>query len=301
MNWRHLRVADKPAIEEFLRHAPRELSAYTFAGIYVWQGLYKISWAVEHKHLCIMFRDTAGCFMYLPPLGAGADAALIERLFDEMDETNRNTALSRFDNVDETCRQQLAACGLCVQPKPGEYLCARASLASLRGNAYKHKRASANHFAAHYRYCYRSYQPQDAAACRHLYELWAGERCQAHQEAGYRGMLVDSRSAFDEMLNAPEALGMWGRVVEVDGAIGACTFGMPVNDETVCVMFEVADLRLKGIAAFIFKAVCEEMSAYRYVNIMDDSGLENLRSVKESYRPQRMVAAYTAVRPAGSA
>ena len=41
------------------------------------------------------------------------------------------------------------------------------------------------------------------------------------------------------------------------------------------------------------------MEQYEYVNIMDDSGLENLKAVKESYHPLRLVPAYIADRENG--
>jgi hypothetical protein len=107
-------------------------------------------------------------------------------------------------------------------------------------------------------------------------------------------MLQDSAQAFGRMLDDYDALGIIGRVVLVDGKLIACTFGMPVNEETFCVLFEVADLSYKGVAAFIFRQLCEDVAPYRCINIMDDSGLESLRTVKESYRPLRRVSAYIA-------
>ena len=38
------------------------------------------------------------------------------------------------------------------------------------------------------------------------------------------------------------------------------------------------------------------MKGFRFVNIMDDSGLDNLKTVKESYRPVRVVPAFIADR-----
>ena len=54
------------------------------------------------------------------------------------------------------------------------------------------------------------------------------------------------------------------------------------------VLFEVADLKLKGISQYIFRELAKEMN-YKYINIMDDSGLDNLKRVKLSYRPYRMI------------
>jgi hypothetical protein len=61
-------------------------------------------------------------------------------------------------------------------------------------------------------------------------------------------------------------------------------------------LYEITDLSIKGLAQFIFRAFAEELKNYRYLNIMDDSGLANLKKVKLSYHPERLVPAYIARR-----
>jgi len=52
-----------------------------------------------------------------------------------------------------------------------------------------------------------------------------------------------------------------------------------------CVLLEVCDLKFKGISEFIFREFSKEMTQYKHINCMDDSGLENLRISKLSYHP----------------
>jgi len=42
-----------------------------------------------------------------------------------------------------------------------------------------------------------------------------------------------------------------------------------------------------------------ELGGYKYINIMDDSGLKNLKRVKLSYKPVRLVPSFTLARGHG--
>ena len=42
--------------------------------------------------------------------------------------------------------------------------------------------------------------------------------------------------------------------------------------------------------------VGSELKGYKFINIMDDSGLENLKKVKLSYQPLKLIPAYIAKR-----
>jgi hypothetical protein len=69
-----------------------------------------------------------------------------------------------------------------------------------------------------------------------------------------------------------------------------------LNHDTFCILYEITDLSVKGLAQFIFREFSRELKGYRYLNIMDDSGLENLKQVKLSYKPVRLIPSFTAQR-----
>ena len=86
------------------------------------------------------------------------------------------------------------------------------------------------------------------------------------------------------------------RVVRIDGEIRGYTFGYPLNADTFCILFEVTDLSIKGLAQFIYREFCKKlMGTYRWINAMDDSGLENLKRVKQAYHPIQLIPSYNVV------
>jgi hypothetical protein len=121
--------------------------------------------------------------------------------------------------------------------------------------------------------------------CLKLFSKWARSRKQKFQDPYYHKLLEDSFSAHKLAIENFKGLGLTGRVIKIRKKICAYTFGFEITKDMFCVLLEVCDLRFKGISEFIFREFSKEMSQYKYINAMDDSGLENLRISKLSYHP----------------
>jgi hypothetical protein len=109
-------------------------------------------------------------------------------------------------------------------------------------------------------------------------------------------MLLDTGISLEILLKDYPKLNIIGRIVKIGGRIKAFTFGFALNKDTFCILYEITDLSVKGLAQFIFRQFCRQMEGYKYINIMDDSGLENLRKVKLSYRPVGLVPSFVITR-----
>ena len=223
-------------------------------------------------------------FMPLPPIGGGNDG-VIKKRFEIMDFYNPNREVSRIENAPEETAGR-------TKLKDSEYLCLRKALAELKGDAYRHKRASCNYFVRNYAYQVMPYRQSMLKDCSELYQLWMSQRKEGNRDAIYRQMLEDSGVSFNTALRYATKISLSGYVVKVKGAIKACSLGYSLNKETFCILFEVCDLGLKGIAQFIFREFCRRLSGYKYINIMGSSDLENLKAVKLSYRPVKEIRVY---------
>jgi hypothetical protein len=292
MDLKELTLNDKAIFEAYLNLSRHELSAYAFENIYIWKQLFKIQWAIIQKSLCVFLKDNAGCFLYLGPLTKKLKPELIKKAFEIMDHFNCNPEISRIENVEEKDLDFYHSLGYTSVKKPPEYLCLRHNLVGLRGNAFKSKRASVNYFCKNYNFQYLPFRKKDKEDCLKLYRYWKTERKKNNPSPLYRGMLEDSLSCLKVLLDDYDALGFIGRAVKIDKKIKAFTFGFKLNNDTFCILYEIADLAVGGLAQFIFRQFSSELKEYQYINIMDDSGLENLRRVKLSYRPFRLIPAY---------
>ncbi|MFH1577779.1 MAG: phosphatidylglycerol lysyltransferase domain-containing protein [Candidatus Omnitrophota bacterium] len=298
MEFKQLKLSDREIFESFFGLCQHRLSPYQFSNIFIWKGLFDIFYAVLNGCLCVFFKDKTGCFMYLPPLGGNPDSSVINRCFAVMDGFNANKAISRIENVEEAGLKFYRNLGYGYFVKPGDYLCLRRDIVSLKGNRFKPKRAS-------YNYCIRQYNPQlrlfqegDQEACLSLYQGWAGERKKKFFDPVYQAMLDDGFSCQSAAIENFSQLDFSAYVVEIKNRITGYTFGFPLNRTTFCILFEICDLDYQGISQFIFSQFCRQLSGYRYINIMDDSGLANLRRVKLSYHPVEIIPNYIIKRKA---
>jgi len=294
MNRSKLALKDKPLFHSFLGLSGRRLSAYSFTNIFIWRRLYDINWVLIDDNLCLFFADKTGVFMYLPPLGKEVSSGTVREAFGIMDKLNRNKAVSRIENIEANDIDFYRGLGLRCYEKPGDYLYLRRALAELKGDHFKSKRSGANQFMKQYRSEYLDYSPDRKDECLGLYAGWMSQRRKTCGDRVYQGMLADNLTCLEELLSGYEELGPRGRMVLIDGKVRGVTFGLELNNDTFCVIFEVTDLGIRGLSQYIFRRFCAEMSRYKYINIMDDCGLEGLRRVKLSYRPKEIIPNYIA-------
>lgn len=293
-----LNLKDKPLIERYLKENETDLSAYHFAGIFIWKDLFLISWTIIEKNLCLFCQNNTGMFMVLPPLGP-FNAEVVKKCFELMNFYNQNSEVSRIENVREEESGFYARLGLRPKLRDREYTCLKDDLVNLCGDGFKHKRSSYNYFVKNYSADFLEYKDSDYQDCLKLYQSWSRQRKDKCNDIIYQQMLEDSSLSFQIALKYYGKLGLAGCVVKADGRIKACSFGYPLNRETFCILFEVCDLNLKGIAQFIFREFAKKLSGYKYVNIMGASDLENLKKHKLSYRPARDITVYN-IYPAAS-
>ncbi len=296
MKLNKLSLGDQKLFNRYLGRLNRELAAFAFANIYIWRPLYEIDWVVIRNRLCIFFSDAVGCFMYLPPLGAPADPEVARQAFAIMDKVNKNRDISRIENIPEAQLNDYRDLGYVCRQKYPDYLCLRSDIAQLKGNKFKSQRAACNYFTKHYDYDWRSLRLADRSDCLGLFDCWVKDRRAHCRDDAYVYMLQDSRKVIREALASYKPLHLEGMVVRVDQKIRGFSFGYKLNPHTFCVLYEITDLGIKGLAQFIFRQFSQVLKDYKYLNIMDDSGLENLRKTKLAYKPAQLVPAYIATR-----
>lgn len=301
MQLQPLNLKDKPIFDAYAHRMCPRLSSYAFAPLYIWQDHFTFYWIRLGEYLCIFAQQNDDYFMPILPMPYEINSCdyldVVREAYQLMLESSRNPHIARIENVPQEMLSLFEKNGFCSTLKETEYLYETESLSKLSGNRYKSKRSAYNAFVA----CYPtaaldSYCSTDRHACFALYDAWRTERVTQCSDEVYCAMLDDSRSAHRLAITHADALGLHGRVVRINGEIKGYTFGYPLNPKTFCVLFEVTNLNTKGLAQFIYREFCRElMGTYKWVNAMDDSGLESLRRVKHSYHPTRLIPSYNVV------
>ena len=308
-----LAIKDRKLFNKFLGLTKHELSVYAFENIYIWKGIFDIYWAIIENSLCVFFKDKMGCFLYLPPLSQTTKPGVTREVFRIMDNFNRNKDVSRIENVEKKELHFYQDLDYVCKDKPGDYLCQRTDLVQLKGKRFKSKRACFNYFIKYYKFAYLPFALEYKQDCLKLYDRWMTKRKLANKDNVYQGMLEDSRNCLKILMDDYQYLDIIGRVIKIKNetkaftpleksnksnrnSLTGFTFGFKLNQDTFCILYEIADLSIKGLAQFIFRQFCSELKDYRCINIMDDSGLENLKKVKLSYHPLKLIPAYIITR-----
>ncbi|MCZ6678570.1 MAG: phosphatidylglycerol lysyltransferase domain-containing protein, partial [Candidatus Poribacteria bacterium] len=270
-----LTLTDKPLFDQYAQYIDTRLSSYAFAPISVWRDLFRFYWALIDNQLCVFARQGSDYFMPIMPMGKGLSERAIREAYGFMLESNQARPIARIENVPTECLPFFHAMGYTSVLKEMEYLYEMEALIQLKGNRYKSKRAAYNTFVRNYpNVRIQPYQRDDLAACFALYDAWAQSRRAKFDDEIYRAMLEDSRHAHRVGLMNHKELGLIGSIIFIDAELKGYTFGYPLNGETFCVLFEITDLRIQGLAQFLFREFCRKQAAYRWMNAMDDSGLE---------------------------
>ncbi len=281
----------EPLLSDYLLQTGRPLSFYASMMPFLWGDHFSFYWSVDRDHF-LLFAEYDGCFyMPLPPLGKG-DLTLVESCFGWMDKNNPHPSISRIENIHEEEATFYQNHGWEVMPVTAEYLYRRQSLVDLIGNRYKTKRWACNHFQKTYAPTSRAYVSDDLVGAMALFDRWAKARQRRCSDPIYGQMLQDARGVHRRILTEGIRLGLLGRVVAVGESLIGYTFGFRLNRETFCVVAEITDLDYTGAASFLFRHFCATLSDVTWINVMDDSGLENVRQAKVSYRPEKMAVGY---------
>ncbi len=286
-----LTLDDVPRLESALRRAglPHSQSpaAYSAPYHYMCNALLNYWWTELDGGFFLFAESPDGWFMPLPPLTCGPIEEACARAFAIMRQRNGHAAVSRIENVSSEAAFRLRPLGYRSTPKEGDYLYRADELSRLAGDRYKSQRALCNRVDRLEGVALLPYRECDRRACRTLLHVWREQKQRDALDSYGRWLLDDAVSSHEVVWSHAAALGISGTVVKIDGAVRAYTFGYWLTGKTWCVLLEVADRTVPGLAQYLFRETCRlaHSRGAEFVNAMDDAGLPGLRRSKERYRP----------------
>ncbi|MBN2894376.1 MAG: DUF2156 domain-containing protein [Campylobacterales bacterium] len=304
----------KPIIEEYLHKLDVDLSDYTFAANYIWLANASGFYAIIEKSFCLFVMTGGELTMLLPPLGKKKNLTdAMKKCFEIMNTNNSSRFYARIDYVqagmiEEFLQNANEAESMfemlehyVVEKKLVDYVYEADALIELRGNSYHTKRTEINKFTK----SYPNHRIELLESVRHseeiikLFNKWVSDRVKymPKEEAEYflEGIHME-RHAIKRMLKHYDALGLIGLVIYIDEELKGFTVGERINFDTATVVIEKTDFEVMGCAQFIFREfskVLKEHYGVIYINVGDDMGFENLKKMKMSYRPFKLVPKYT--------
>ncbi len=307
-------ISAKPIIEKYLAKLTADLSDYTFAANYIWLSNASGFYAIINKCFCLFVMTGGELTMLLPPLGKKKNiAGAIVKCFELMNANNSSIYYSRIDYVQgemieeflqgveegETMFQMLEH--YLVEKKLVDYVYDAEALIALRGNSYHTKRTEINKFIKSYPdHRIEVLDPvRHQEEVMHLFNKWVSDRVKympkEEAEVFLEG-IHQERHAVKKMLKHYVELQLIGLVIYINDELKGFTVGERINADTATVIIEKTDFEVMGCAQFIFREfskILKEHYNVTYINVGDDMGFENLKKVKMSYRPQKLIPKYT--------
>jgi hypothetical protein len=159
---------------------------------------------------------------------------------------------------------ELERLGYRLSPKEPDYWYRAADLAALAGDRYRSQRALCNRFEREQSFEVDSYQVRDRQDCRALLKDWSRQKQAEGLESFVVMLLADAAPAHEFIWAQASALQVTGKVVRSHGRLCAYTFGYWLTSATFCVLLEVTDRTLPGLAQYLFDTLIRHTTEDAY-------------------------------------
>ena len=304
----------KASMERYLEQIETELSDYTFAQNFIWQSYASGFYAIVNDTFCMFLLSGEELTMLLPPIGSKekVNDALVE-CFNIMNSHNSSIYYSRIDYVHERFLEGFVNYleegteifeileSYIVEKKLVDYIYLTEDLIELKGNSYHSKRNEINKFKKSYPDIeIKTLDPKiHADSIIELLNNWIANRLRympKDQSEMFLDGISHERFAIKRVLKHFEKLDLIGIVLKIGGNVAGFTVGEKLSEQTASILIEKTDFEILGSAQFIFREFCKVLQreyGCKYINVGDDMGFENLKKVKLSYRPHKLVTKYT--------
>lgn len=288
LQFKKLDITQAEQYRAILRHAAHRGCSYGFANLYMW-GRQTGTYVGEHL---VLFSHFDGHSMYPFPIGSGDPKRALDAI---MEDARKRGIPCRITGMTENEKNLLQE----YYPGRFRYHCDRDSfdyvydindLADLKGRKYQQKRNHTNRFYAAYPdYEIRVLNAENFAECKALTDRWYDRKNQDDPH----GDLLMERNAIRRAYKYYDQLGMIGIALYVEGRMVAMTMASFLDDETLDVHFEKADVDVPGSYAVINREFAKYVRGnypnIKFLNREDDTGSAGLRQAKLSYHPHHMV------------
>ncbi len=311
---KHFDIQAKEQMDHYLELINLDISDYTFACNYIWLSTASGFYTIINDTFCFFILTSGELSMLLPPLGTKEKTYdAMRRCFEIMNTHNSSIQYSKIEYVHENILEGFVNYleegtviydmlkEYVIEKKLVDYIYKVDDLIELKGDPYKSKRNEINKFKK----VYENHKVEILNIEKHkdgilqLFNKWVKDRTHympKEEVESFLDGIYFERFAIKRLLNDYDKLEVVGMVLYIDDEIKGFTVGEKINESTSSVILEKTDFEILGCAQFIFREFTKylkEIYGSCYINVGDDMGFENLKKVKMSYRPDKLIPKYT--------
>lgn len=301
-------------MNEYLNYLTSDISDYTFSANFIWLSNSTGFYSIINNTFCLFYLSGGELSMPLPPIGKKEYIYnAILQCFCIMNENNSSKYYSKIEYVDESMLEFFVESleegtvifdfleDYLIEKKLVDYVYESDKLIHLTGKSFHSKRNEINKFNL----AYKDFKIERLSTDKHakqiidLFNKWVNDRLKympkEETDVFLDGIYLE-KHAIQRMLKYYNELNLIGIVIYIDGTLKGFTVGEKINDNISSVIIEKTDFEILGCAQFIFREFSKLLKEYygtHFINIGDDMGFENLKKVKMSYRPDKLIPKYT--------
>jgi len=294
--FKKIEIADRQAIEEYLRIEDSRLLDHAFQVLFLYQPIYHYQYAIQQGFLFLQAcynlqtcKETRAMFF---PIGNG-DLKTAFRLMEEYMQS-QSIEIQYYPLTPEqvTLMEQLFPEQFDFIPvrERFEYIYLSERLATLKGRLLQSKRNNINYLSKNFEWQYEKMDDTHIEDCKALELEWnraQGMAPGSDLESEYRVVM----RCFDHY----KMLDIVGGVIRLNGTVSAFSFGCRLNSDTYLMLFEKAHPNIRGLySAMDQQFVFHNAMQYTYINKEEDCGDPGLRNAKMQYHPDILQEIYRA-------
>lgn len=266
------------------------ISEVCFTNFYIYQSQNHAAWSILNDNLIVLCYTRKHGFFYLPPLSVQGDliqAAVIDELFTwlrdhhEVRKPRIEKASTELINPIESLQR------FEIEPMRDDfdYVYLAQDLIELEGRKFHSKRNHLTRFTKTVPYQFEDINSSNIDDCIGFLGSWCNYR-----DGKKNPDIMSECMACYEALHHFDELNLFGGLIRVNGKLEAFSVGEQLNDQTILVHIEKANVEIPGIYAAINHFFAKRFSNGKtYINREQDMGDPGLRKAKLSYYPHHLV------------
>ncbi len=298
--FRDLSLEDRAILYPTFQGLRPEISDRCFTNLFMWQSFYKIQISELNGNIILFCSNTSTPEkqFFFPPIGNEHIRETIKTCFDYLVRKGARPVIRRApEDFVKYNEEALEAFEVQRDDDISDYIYRAEDLITLRGRRYNGQRNFISRFKRLFEYSVEEIDPANTDECIRFCNAWLSDKLRIFTKRQMPEtafvFLKAEVEATNKILRHFRALELTGMLVRVHGQIAGITIGEFLNREMAVIHVEKCDHSILGLSQFINQEFCRRYwSRCRFINRMEDLGIESLRKAKIALGPQRMAHKY---------
>lgn len=289
-----IEITDYQIIKTYYDKYKVEASEISFTNLFMWRNKYNFHFEIVHDFLWVVNIKDENTFYYSQPIGDYSNKIALDKsihtVMDKQHESGKKFILKKCDKLFLETIKMLNINHTFVEKRDDfDYVYDYEELKILEGKKYHKKKNHLNKFLKTYDdWSYYKMDSSNLSEVLTICDKWFANAVKENDAE-----LLSELSAIKEAINNFNELDYSGGIIQIDNKPRAFILGERLNDETLLIHIEKADINYKGIYPMIFyQYIHNQDTDYKYINREQDLGIAGLRKSKLSYHPVKFIEKY---------